>query len=205
MPTAGSSTARASEPAFYFDLSSPEAYLAAERVLRVVPQPCEWVPVAIPFDPAFRCAEEAAAFREDIERRAAAAGLQPVRWPERFPFDSDFAMRAATYVKLSGKSVGFAQAAFRQAFAGGRDLATPENVMIAAAAVEMHPRALLVGVDTAGTRRRLDEATALARSRGVRSTPAVWTGEAVVHGEEDLEEAARAITSTMRPGSPDGA
>ena len=198
MPTAGSSTARASEPAFYFDLSSPEAYLAAERVLRVVPQPCEWIPVTMPFAGAFRCAEEEAIFRTELERRAAERGLQAVRWPDPFPADSELAMRAATYVKLSGKVVGFAQAAFRQAFAGGRDLGAPETVLIAAAAVEMHPRALLVGVETAGTRRRLEEATALAHERGVRSTPAVWTGSEVVHGEDGLEQAAAAIASAGR-------
>jgi 2-hydroxychromene-2-carboxylate isomerase len=192
MPTAGSSTA---EPAFYFDLSSPEAYLAAERVLRVMPQPCEWIPVSIPFEGGFRCAEEEEIFRAEVERRAAGDGLQPVRWPDPFPFDSALAMRAATYVKMSGKLVGFAQAAFRQAFAGGRDLGRPENVLIAAAAVEMHPRALLVGVDTAGTARRLEEATALAAERGVLSTPAIWTGEEVVHGDDGLERAAAAIAA----------
>jgi 2-hydroxychromene-2-carboxylate isomerase len=192
MPTAGSSTA---DPAFYFDLSSPEAYLAAERVLRVMPQPCEWIPVSIPFEGGFRCAEEEEIFRAEVERRAAGDGLQPVRWPDPFPFDSALAMRAATYVKMSGKLVGFAQAAFRQAFAGGRDLGRPENVLIAAAAVEMHPRALLVGVDTAGTARRLEEATALAAERGVLSTPAIWTGEEVVHGDDGLERAAAAIAA----------
>ena len=174
---AGSSTA---ERAFYFDLGTPDAYLAAERVLHVVEQPCEWIPVALPFEPAFRCAEEDAAYREDVERQAAAQGLQPVRWPDAFPFDSDFAQRAATFAKGSGKTVAFALAAFRQAFAGGRDLGVEENVLVAAAACEMHPRALLVGAGTAGTRRRLEEATALARERGVTSTPALWDGERVV-------------------------
>lgn len=190
MPTAGSSTA---DPAFYFDLSSPEAYLAAERVLRVVPQPCEWIPVAMPFEGGFRCAEEREIFCAEFERRAAERGLQPVRWPDPFPYDSDLAMRAATFTKASGKLVGFAQAAFRQAFAGGRALSDPDTVMIAAAAVEMHPRALLVGVETVGVRRRLQEATALGRERGVRSTPAVWTGRDVVHGDDGLEAAAAAI------------
>ena len=31
--------------AFYFDLASPLAYLAAERVLHVLPGPAEWRPV----------------------------------------------------------------------------------------------------------------------------------------------------------------
>ena len=183
MPMAGSSTAEPPElpRAFYFDLSSPETWLAAERVLQDVPQPCEWIPVSMPFDPAFRCAEEDNAFREDIARAAAAQGLPAPVWPDAFPFDSDLAMRAATYAKGGGKTVGFALAAFRQAFNGGRSLAVEENVLIAGAAVEIHPRALLVGANTDGTRRRLEEATALARQRGVTSTPALWVeGEVLV-------------------------
>ena len=60
---------------FYFDLSSPLAYLAAERVLEVLPGPAEWRPVLareLPGgDPlgAFRCAREADVFRAEIARR----------------------------------------------------------------------------------------------------------------------------------------
>jgi 2-hydroxychromene-2-carboxylate isomerase len=151
----------------------------------------------MPFDPAFRCAAEADAYREDIERAAAAYGLQEVRWPDPFPFDSSFAQRAAQYTKGGGKTVGFAQAAFRQAYAGGRDLSDPDNVMIAAAAVEIHPRALLVGAETAGTARRLEEATETAIARGVRSVPAVWTGSEVFHGDADLEQAGAAIAAGL--------
>ena len=184
-------------PAFYFDVSSPEAWIAAERVLRVVPPPCEWVPVSMPFEPAFRCAEEEASFREDIQRAAAGYGLQEVRWPARFPFDSDLVQRVATFAKQGGKTVGFAQAAFRQAYAGGRDMSLEESVLIAAAAVEMHPRAVLVGAGTQGTRRRLDEATEQARERGVRSTPAVWFDGQVFHGDAELEAAAEAVAAAV--------
>jgi 2-hydroxychromene-2-carboxylate isomerase len=140
----------------------------------------------MPFEPAFRCEEEGLAYREDVGRVAATRGLQPLVWPEPFPFDSGLAQRAATFAKGGGKTVGFALAAFRQAFAGGRDLSQPESVLIAAAAVEIHPRALLVGAETEGTRRRLREATAAARERGVRSVPAVWTGSEVLHGDAAL-------------------
>jgi 2-hydroxychromene-2-carboxylate isomerase len=129
---------------FFFDLASPECWLMAERVLSEVPQPCEWVPVrAADPTPAFRCAEESDIWRLEFERRAREQGLQAVVWPPEVPFDSDFAMRAATYAKSGGKAVAFALAAFRQAYCAGRDLSIPENVMIAAAACEIHPRALL--------------------------------------------------------------
>ena len=184
---AGSSTA--SEATFYLDLSSPEAWLSAERILALMPVPCEWVPVHVPFEGGFRCAEESDIFRSEIERRAP----QPVRWPADFPFDSRLAQLAATYAKAGGKTVAFCLAAFRQAYAGGRSLAEQENVMIAAAACEIHPRALLKALETRSIGQRLDEATAAARGRGVVSTPAFWTGDAVVHGDDALADVALAL------------
>jgi 2-hydroxychromene-2-carboxylate isomerase len=179
---AGSSTA--DSPAFFFDLASPLAYLAAERALDEHPG-VEWVPVlarelpgAQTFD-AFRCAEERDIALSQIERTAAERGLQPLRWPDPFPFDSLFAMRVATYAKQIGRTVAFALAAYRQAFAGGRSLADPENVVIAAAACEIHPTAVVKAADLRGVCSALDEATARAVALGVRDVPAVWDGERV--------------------------
>jgi 2-hydroxychromene-2-carboxylate isomerase len=203
-PTAGSSTADPLgvvriepddvHPVFYADLSSPEAYLAAERVLQLVPPPCEWVPVLMPETGGFRCADERAIFAGELARRAAERRLQPFALPDGWPFDSEFAQRAATYAKGGGKTVAFMLAAFRQAYAGGRDLSVPEHVMIAAAACEIHPRALLKGAGTGAVTRQLTDATALARERGVVSTPAVWlpTGE-VFHGDAGLDAAAAVV------------
>jgi 2-hydroxychromene-2-carboxylate isomerase len=182
---AGSSTADA--PAFFFDLASPAAYLAAERALQVLPG-VEWVPVlarGLGSHPppesweSFRCAEERDIALAAIERAAAAQGLQPLRWPDPFPFDSLFAMRVATYAKQIGRTVPFALAAFRQAFAGGRSLAEPDNVVIAAAACEMHPAAVLKAAELRGVRAALEQATARAVALGVRDVPAVWDGERV--------------------------
>jgi 2-hydroxychromene-2-carboxylate isomerase len=154
---AGSFTAESASKRFYFDFADPAAYLEAER-LRVEDLTLEWVPVLRP--PAPRCAEEIAALREDVERRAAAMGLQPLRWPERFPFDSERAMLAATYAKGIGRTVAFSLAAFRQAYAAGRPLDTDDNIVIAGAACEMHPRALLTAIGTRATREALERASA---------------------------------------------
>jgi 2-hydroxychromene-2-carboxylate isomerase len=180
---AGSSTDSA--PAFFFDLASPTAYLAAERALQALPG-VEWVPVlarelpgAESFD-AYRCAEERDIALAQIERAASERGLQPLRWPDPFPFDSLFAMRVATYAKQIGRTVAFALAAYRQAFAGGRSLADPDNVVIAAAACEMHPSAVLKAAELRGVRSALEAATAGAIALGVRDVPAAWDGERVV-------------------------
>jgi 2-hydroxychromene-2-carboxylate isomerase len=169
---AGSSTDSGPQARFYFDFASPEAYLAAEQVNSALPEVPEWVPVAIG-PPAFRCAEEVAAYREDVERRARAAGLQAMRWPDPFPGETEWALLAATYAKQIGRAVAFSLAAFRQAYAGGRDLSERDNVLIAAAACEMHPTAVMKSVELRSTRERLERATEQARAAGVRSVPAL--------------------------------
>ena len=139
---------------------------------------------------AFRCEYERDAFREDVARRARALGLQPLRWPEPFPFDSAFAMRAATYAKSIGRVVPFAQAAFRQAFAGGRDLADPDNVLIAAAACEMHPSAVLRGAELRSVASQLAAATSDAVRCSIKEIPAIVVDGVVFEGERAIEDAA---------------
>ncbi len=190
--------------AFYFDLASPLAYLAAERILQVLGAPAEWQPVlarelpgAESFE-SFRCAEEREVFSAEIARRAQELELQPLRLPEPFPFDSSLAMRVATYAKSIGRTVPFAQAAFRQAFAGGRSLADPDNVLIAAAACEMHPAAVLKGAGLRSVAEQLSAATRAAAEAGVTDVPAVAIAGRVFHGERAPEEAAAHMRAHVR-------
>jgi 2-hydroxychromene-2-carboxylate isomerase len=200
--------------AFYFDLASPLAYLAAERVLHVLPGPAEWRPVLArelrgraPSEAQYDGArgtekdihdgagqhddnDDAPGFRERVDRRARELGLQPVRWPRPFPFDSSLAMRVATYAASIGRAVPFAQAAFRQAFAGGHSLEDPDFVLIAAAACEMHPAAVLRGAEMRSTAQRLAASTATAFAAGVTDVPAIVLGAEVFVGEDAPERAA---------------
>jgi 2-hydroxychromene-2-carboxylate isomerase len=181
---AGSSTAEPPAQArFYFDFASPDAYLAAEQINNALPEVPEWVPVAFG-PPAFRCAAEIDAYREDFQRRARALELQPVRWPPAWvageEVSTEWAMLAATYAKSIGRAVAFSLAAFRQAFAGGRDLSERDNVLLAAAACEMHPSAVIKGSELRGTRQKLERATADARAAGVVSVPALVTPDGAV-------------------------
>jgi 2-hydroxychromene-2-carboxylate isomerase len=186
---------------FYFDLASPLAYLAAEQILQLLPGPAEWQPVLASQLPGgepsegFRCETESAIFREELARRAAELGLQPLRLPEDFPFDSTLAMRVASYAKSIGRAVPFAQAAFRQAFAGGRSLALEDNVVIAAAACEMHPTAVLRGASMRAVDEQLKSSGEAAAARGVLGVPAVAVGTQVFHGERQLARAAAAMAA----------
>jgi len=184
--TAGSSTDKPAQPRFYYDLASPESYLVAERALHAVGEVPEWIPVSFG-SPAFRCAEEIASYREDVERRAATLGVLPLRWPSSFPADDlRWATLAATYAKSIGRGVAFSLAALRQAFAAGRDLTERDNVLLAAAACEMHPAAVIKGVELASTARALEDAQARAAADGIDTVPAIWVDGEVLAGERAI-------------------
>jgi 2-hydroxychromene-2-carboxylate isomerase len=194
---------RAASPWFVYDLASPDAYVAAERVVEVLGVVPEFVPVRLGGLAAggvggFRCAEEEAIFRQEIERRAAATGLMPLRWPPALPADTEWAMLVATFARQTGRVVAYSLAAFRQAFAAGRDLGERDTVLIAAAAAELHPTAVTKGAGLRGTRARLDAATADAAAAGVLDVPAVVVGERVFHGDRELEAAAAAVAAATR-------
>lgn len=193
---------------FYYDLGSPFAYLTAERISRLfsdaeLEQP-EWQPVLLGglfkrFDRGSWARTDARAEgMAEVERRAAAYGLQPLRWPEPWPGDMLHAMRVATYAKSIGRAVSFTLAAFRQAFAGGRDLSDPDNVALAAAACELHPNAIAKAAASAGVKRRLRAATDAAGDRGVFGVPAVCVGGEVFWGDDRLEEAVTAAARAAR-------
>src|SRR5947209_3587364 len=80
---------------FYYDLASPECYLAAERVAHVLGAVPEWTPIRGGV-PAFRCAEERDIHMLEVERRARERGLQPLRWPPDWPVDYELALLVAT-------------------------------------------------------------------------------------------------------------
>jgi 2-hydroxychromene-2-carboxylate isomerase len=184
------------QPTFYFDLGSPYAYLAAERIQSVLPVVPVWQPILLggiwkeTGGRSWATTEKREQGIAEIERRAAEYGLMPVRWPDGWPNNTLTAMRAATFAQQTGRAVAFSLAAFRQAFAAGRDLSNVDNVLIAAAACELHPNAVLKGIAMQSTKDRLRQATREAYERGVRGVPTVAVGNDLFWGDDRLEEAA---------------
>ncbi len=187
---------------FYYDLGSPYAYLAAERIHGVFEEagapPPVWKPVLLGglfarFDRGSWARTDARdeGMRE-VERRAQAYGLPPIRWPDGWPADYLFAMRVATFATEIGRGVSLPLAAFRQHFAAGRDLSDPDNVLIAAASAELHPRALTTAVQRDSIKLRLRETTDEAADLGVFGVPSVVVGDEVFWGDDRLEDAADA-------------
>jgi 2-hydroxychromene-2-carboxylate isomerase len=197
---------------FYYDFSSPYSYLAAERISGVfseagTEQP-EWQPIS------FGHILQASGRRpwsmqpdgpepsrlEEIQRRAAERGLPEVRYPDGWPVEN-YSLnpnRAAIYAKEAGRVVSFSLAAFRQVFAGGRDMSDVDNVLLAAAACELHPNAVLKGMETQSVKDRLEAATDEAIERGVTGVPTVAVGDELFWGDDRLEEAAKAASVASR-------
>jgi len=198
---AGPPTPRAT---FYFDLGSPYAYLTAERISGLftdaeLEQP-EWQPILLGglFQRFGRESWANGPGREEgiaeVERRARDLGLAPLVWPEPWPGNMLFAMRVASFAKQTGRTVSFALAAFRQAFAAGRDLSEHDNVLIAAAACELHPNAVVKAAGTESVKNALREATDRPAELGVIGVPSLVVGDEVFWGDDRVEEAVAAAS-----------
>src|SRR5690349_14457427 len=155
---------------FYYDFSSPYSYLAAERISGLfaeagLPQP-EWQPIS--FGHVLKATgrrpwsfeEEKTIDFAEIQRRANERGLPEVRYPPGWPVEnySLNPVRAAVFAKESGRVVSFSLACFRQVFAAGRDMSDLDNVLIAAAACELHPNAVSKGIETSSIKDKVREA-----------------------------------------------
>lgn len=193
---------------FFYDFSSPYSYLAAERISGLfaeagVEQP-EWVPISfghliqasgrVPWS--LRPEGPDPADLDEIQRRARERGLPEVRYEPGWPQDSYslIPVRAATFAKQSGRVVSFSQAAFRQRFAAGRDLSDPDNVLIAAAACELLPKAVLKGIETRAVKEALQRSTEEAFALGVEGVPTVAVGADLYWGDDRLMEAVTAAS-----------
>jgi 2-hydroxychromene-2-carboxylate isomerase len=194
--------ADATQPVFFYDFYSPYSYLAAERVNAVMPVVPEWRPISFghilkqsgrrPWS--FDQGEDHDAHWHEIEARAAERELPGLTRPSGWPIESYslIGARAATFAKGSGRAVAYSLALFRQVFAAGRTL-DEDTVLIAGAACELHPNALLKGLESRAVKDGLVRATSDAYELGVRGVPTIAVAGELFWGDDRLEEAAAAV------------
>lgn len=190
-------------PRLFLDAGSPYAYLAAERAERVLGSGVVWEPVLLGglFRASGRSSWSQTPARGDgiaeVERRAAAYGLPPVRWPQPWPGDMLAAMRAATAAAASGPEAGraFLRAALRLSFRDGRDLSEPAAIGDAARAAGLDADALLAATGDPAVKAALRERTDAAVALGVSGVPSVLVGTQVFWGDDRLEDAAAAVAA----------
>ncbi len=193
----------------YFDLGSPYAYLAAERLSGVLPGPVTWQPVLLGglFKLTGRGSWALGDYRRreagmaEIERRARSYGLPAMRWPDPWPSDYLFAMRATTFAFGIGQGGDFVRTAFRAAFQDGADLSIPAHVLRAAGEVGLEPARVESATADPAIKQALRVATEAAYEKGVFGVPTVAIDDELFWGDDRLEDAAahlREITANVR-------
>lgn len=181
---------------FYFDVGSPYAYLTAERVDEVLPGPVRWQPISLGglFKVNGRSSwgrgdpERRAQGMAEVQRRAAAYGLPAVTWPDPWPGDYLFAMRALTFAFRRGTGRELTLAAFRAAFVEGSDLSEPQNVLDVAAAVGLDRAEVAEATADPEIKLALRAATEAAHARGVVGVPTIALGDELFWGDDRLPE-----------------
>jgi 2-hydroxychromene-2-carboxylate isomerase len=194
---------------FYYDFNSPYSYLAAERISGLfaeadLEQP-EWQPIS--FGHIIQAIGKVPWSMQpdgpnpgdlaEVQRRADERGLPEVLYPEGWPV-ANYSLnpiRAAIYAKESGRVVSFSLACFRQVFAAGRDMSDVDNVLVAAAACELHPNAVMKGIETKSVKDKLRAATDRALALGVEGIPTIAVGERLFWGDDRLEDALEAVAT----------
>ena len=185
---------RAARATFYFDLSSPYTYFAAERADRLFPG-LVWKPVleeVLQLPPVDVAA---------VEDRAHALGL-PLVWPIDLGADTVRpAMRIASLAAERGAAAPFVLAATRLAYCGGFELDHPEVLAEAAAAANLGLEECLHAAGDAGRDGAMEERGRRLLAHGADRLPALRVGRVLFPGEDRLCEAhAAAQAPVLRAG-----
>lgn len=192
-----------SPPVFYYDVSSPYAYLGACRVDDVLPIRPEWRPIAFGVI-VRRIGKQPWSFKADrkshfdeIARRAADRGLPEVRYPEGWPVEtySLAPLRAALIASDEGQDRlrAVSRELFRTAFVDGQHLADLDAVLDAVERAGMDRDRVRGELDSTEIKERLRAQTDAAFDRGVTGVPTVAIGDRLFWGEDRLEDAAAVL------------
>lgn len=185
----------------FFDVGSPYAYLAAERVESLL-GPVTWRPVLLGgiFAAVGRSSWAQTDARDagiaEIERRAADRGLPPVAWPARWPNDGLRAMRVAAWADRIATPEhdavrAFALAALRTHFVDGLPLDDEAHLRRAAASAGLDADEALAATADPAVKAHLRTATEEAIARGVIGVPTLAFDDRLVWGDDGLDAFAR--------------
>jgi 2-hydroxychromene-2-carboxylate isomerase len=188
---------------FYYDVSSPYAYLTAHRIDDVLPDAAIWQPIAfgaliqeigkIPWS--LRSDTRAAGIAE-VELRARERGLPDVRWPPGWP-DKTYSvkpLRAILWAQAQHRDREMALALYSLAFVEGRALDGVEALEEATSAAGLDPAAMRAGIEDRAIKDALRESTTAAIARGVTGVPTIAVGDKLFWGDDRLEDAAAALS-----------
>lgn len=195
--------------AFYYDLSSPYAYLATAEMQRLSLEHAAsgqlvdviWRPFLlgglfkllgsslVPFDDA--TPNKRAILRKDIFRCAELAGL-PLRWPDQFPMRTMLPMRVLTQIEAP-LHAAVARHLFHAAWAENQPIWEPGVLRALLDSQGLDAETLLSGAETPGVKQQLIAATQEAFERGACGAPTFVVGQHLVWGADRIDHVRRLL------------
>jgi 2-hydroxychromene-2-carboxylate isomerase len=182
-------------PTFYYDPSSPYAWMAEERIGELIPD-ADWQALygfgllkAAGRTP-WVLTEERDSRLAEIAQRAERYGLPPIGWPGALPSRAVDLARAARVAGRHDLEQPFAIAVSRAIFTEGRDPSTPDELRGICRAVGLDADAVLAGLADQEVKDEVRATIDTALARGVTGVPAVVVDDEVFWGDDRLEEAA---------------
>lgn len=184
---------------FYFDFSSPYAYIAAQRIDAIAARhgrAVDWRPMLLGAvfkaegtQPLTQYPLKGKYSTHDFNRSAREHGID-FNMPDRFPLPTQAAARAVYWLKQEqpAKAVAFIKAVYRAYFVDGRDISAPDTVAAIAGETGIDGKALLQAIETPEMKAKLREVTEDAISnRGVFGAPFVFADGEPFWGADRLD------------------
>lgn len=184
---------------FYFDFSSPYAYIAANRIDGLAARygrEVDWRPMML--GAVFKVAGTQPLTMyplkgqysiHDFQRSARQHGIA-FAMPANFPVATQVAARAVYWLKKNApaKAVPFAKAVYKAYFVEGRDISNPETVFDIAAGMDIERTALAAGVEDPEIKLYLKTVTEDAiHKRGVFGAPFIFVDGEPFWGADRLD------------------
>ncbi|SEU33618.1 2-hydroxychromene-2-carboxylate isomerase [Stigmatella erecta] len=181
---------------FFFDYASPYSYLASAQVEALAARTgaeLRWRPFLL--GAVFKATgnqspvtnpAKARYLLKDLADWARLLGLPDFRMPDSFPTNSLQAGRLGLVAAEQGLIVPFSHAAYRAAFAEGKNLADPAVLTEVARAAGLEPEKVLARIENQEIKDALKRNTEEAIARGAFGAPTFFVGEDMFFGNDRL-------------------
>lgn len=183
---------------FFFEFTSPYAYLAAQRVDAAAARggrAVDWKAISLGHVLKTRGVsredlpkEKLDYIRYDARRAAEMLGF-PLRTPEVFPVDAKAARLAFFRLKARDPQLAaaFARAVYARYWGEGRDISTPPQLAAAAADLGVGADEIAAALEDAAAKRAMIDATNDAIARGVFGAPSFIVDGELFWGQDRIE------------------
>ena len=188
---------------FYFDLSSPYGYLAAQKIDALAAKhgrAVDWRPVLLGvmfketgMAPLTEIPLKGDYSRRDLARSARFHGIAGFRMPTRFPVPTQAPARIVLWVKARDPALAgrVAKALFRSYFVDDVDISDPDTAAAVAAKEGVDAAAARAAIDDPAIKDALKTEVAAAIARGVFGSPFIFVDGEPFWGLDRFEQIAR--------------